>query len=140
MRKLGIALSLLAGVVAIVLAIIMHATHPHLGHTWVLPWSWLNSTKAFTASGTLGGMGIFMIVGGLIMTKWEAIGGIIPILASVYGLAYTFQHQYTRIPLLHWWAAPMILSWLAGICAGYALYGNTAQYGSPERPIEAPRP
>lgn len=142
MRKLAVTLSLLAGVVAIVLAITFHATSPiHNVHGWVTSWKWLDDTKIFSVSGALGGMGIIMIIGGLLIVRWEAVGGIVTILAAIYGLAFVLTHfDPNRIPLLYWWAAPMVLAWLAGICASYVLYDNTAPYGSPERPIEAPRP
>ncbi len=134
MRKATVALSLLAGVVTIVMAVIMHGANQHLGHAWSLGWKWLDDTRALTAVGLMGGMGIVMIVGGLVALRSRAVGGIITVAAAIVGLAFVYSHGVgadpPRVRLLWWWALPLILAWAAGIVAGYSLHGETTPYGA----------
>jgi hypothetical protein len=143
MRKATVALGLLAGVVTIIMAIIMHAAHQHLGHPWSLGWAWLDKTHALSAVGIMGGMGIVMIVGGLVALRSRAIGGIIVVGAAIVGLAYAYNHGVgadpARVRLLWWWAAPLVFAWATGIVAGYSLHGETTPYGA-EKPAAAAPP
>jgi 4-hydroxybenzoate polyprenyltransferase len=92
----------------------------------------------------LAAMGVIMIVGGLLVFWNTAIGGLVVLVPAVVGLVYTYQHQWTRIPLLKTWAAAVILAWLCGILAGYALTREVQPYdeapvnGQPLAPPEPP--
>jgi hypothetical protein len=141
MRKATVALSLLAGAVTIVMAVIMHSAHQHLGHPWSLGWAWLDNTHALSAVGIMGIMGVVMIIGGLVALRSVAVGGIITVGAVIVGLAFVYSHgagaDPPRVRLLWWWAAPLIFAWAAGIVAGYSLHGETTPYGA-EKPPGAP--
>jgi hypothetical protein len=138
MRKATVALSLLAGVVTIVMAVIMHGAHQRLGHQWITGWAWLDDTHAFSAVGIMGGMGIVMIIGGLLALWNRAVGGMIVVGAAIFGLAFIYTRgagaHPPRIRLLWWWAAPLVFAWAAGIVAGYTLHGETTPYGAEKAP------
>ena len=142
MRKATVVLSLLAGVVTIVMAIIMHGAHQHLGHPWTSGWAWLDNTHALSAVGIMGGMGIVMIIGGLVALRSRAVGGMIVVAAAIFGLAFVYTRgagaDPTRIRLLWWWAAPLVFAWAAGIVAGYTLHGETTPYGAEKAPGAPP--
>ncbi|MEE4274470.1 MAG: hypothetical protein V2J16_01180 [Thermoleophilia bacterium] len=133
MRKYAAATGALSGVVAVAAALVMSTQDPILGPPWGHTWGFVAETDllltALSAVGLLFGMGLVMIAGGLVTLKWPAIGGIITVSAAVVGLVYTYTHQWYRMELLTWWAAPVLLCWLAGILAGYALHRETEAYG-----------
>lgn len=131
MRKLTAAAGVLAGIVAIGTAIFMKEMQPVVGLPWDAPgWlDWLADLGAFNAIGWLGGMGLLMIVGGLVALRSPAVGGIVVVGAAVLGLVYVYTHEWYRADLLPYWAAPVLLCWLAGILAGYALHGETEAHG-----------
>lgn len=133
MRKYAAATGALSGVVAVAAALVMSTQDPILGPPWGHTWGFVAETDllltALSAVGLLFGMGLVMIAGGLVTLKSPAIGGIITVSAAVVGLVYTYTHQWYRMELLTWWAAPVLLCWLAGILAGYALHRETEAYG-----------
>ena len=104
----------LAGVSAIALAFYIHSAQPKLGPSWHIG-------ILVTSPRLLAAMGVIMVIGG-VLTLWSpAAGGLLVLVPAVIGLVYCYNHEWTRIPLLEIWAAPMLLGWLAGILAGYAL-------------------
>ena len=133
MRKYAAATGALSGVVAVVIALVMRAQDPILGLPWGHSWGFISGSDflltALSPVGVLFGMGLVMIAGGLITLKSPAIGGIVTVSAAVVGLVFTYTHQWYRVELLTWWTAPVLLCWLAGILAGYALHGETEAYG-----------
>ena len=74
---------------------------------------------------------LIMIIGG-VLTLWSpAAGGLLVLVPAVIGLVYCYNHEWTRLPLLKIWAAPMLLAWLAGILAGYALAKDIPGHDEP---------
>jgi hypothetical protein len=131
MRAFTAAVGVLAGLVAIGTAVYMKSTQPIVGLPWDVPgWlGWLAELGAFNAIGWLGGMGLLMIVGGLVSLRSPAIGGILIVVPAVLGLVYVYTHEWYRVDLLYFWAAPVLLCWLAGILAGYAVHDETEALG-----------
>lgn len=131
MRRLSSAAGVLAGTAAIAAAVYMKQMQPVVGLPWEVPgWlGWLADLGAFNAIGWLGGMGLLMIAGGLVVLKKPAVGGVVVVLAAVLGLVYVYTHEWYRMALLAYWAVPVLLCWLAGILAGYALHEETEAYG-----------
>jgi len=114
----------LAGVSAIALAFYIHSAQPKLGPSWHIG-------ILVTSPRLLAGMGVIMIIGG-ILTLWSpAAGGLLVLVPAVIGLVYCYDHSWTRIPLLKVWAAPVLLGWLCGILAGYALSKDVQAYDEP---------
>ncbi|HZL65558.1 MAG TPA: hypothetical protein VFD50_11535 [Thermoleophilia bacterium] len=115
----------LAGVSAVALAFYIHSAQPKLGPSWHIVGILVTSPRLLAA------MGVVMIIGG-ILTLWSpAPGGLLVLFPAVIGLVYCYNHEWTRIPLLKIWAAPMLLAWLAGILAGYALAKDIPGYDEP---------
>ena len=115
----------LAGVAAIALAFYIHSAQPKLGPSWHIAGILVTSPRLLAA------MGVIMIIGG-ILTLWSpAPGGLLVLVPAVIGLVYCYDHSWTRIPLLKIWATPMLLAWLAGILAGYALAKDIPAYDEP---------
>jgi hypothetical protein len=133
MRKYAAAIGALSGVVAVVTALVMSSQDPVLGPPWGHTWGFVAESDllltALSAVGLLFGMGLVMIAGGIITLKSPAVGGIVTVSAAVVGLVFTYTHQWYRMELLTWWAVPVLLCWLAGILAGYALHRETEAYG-----------
>jgi hypothetical protein len=114
-HKYAALVGVLAGVSAIALAFYIHSAQPKLGPSWHIAGILVTSPRLLAA------MGIVMVIGG-VLTLWSpAGGGLLVLVPAVIGLVYCYNHEWTRIPLLKVWAAPMLLAWLAGILAGYAL-------------------
>lgn len=133
MRTYAAAAGALAGIVAVVTALVMRAEDPILGPPWGHTVGFIADSdlllSALSAAGLLFAMGIVMIAGALITLKSPAIGGVVMVAAAVVGLVFTYTHQWYRMELLTWWAAPVLLCWLAGVLAGYALQRETEAYG-----------
>lgn len=133
MRTYAAAAGALSGVVAVVTALVMRAQDPVLGPPWGHTWGFVADSdlllSALSAAGLLFGMGLVMIAGALLTLKSPAIGGVVMVTAAVVGLVFTYTQQWYRMELLTWWAAPVLLCWLAGILAGYALHRETEAYG-----------
>ena len=112
----------LAGVSAIAMGLYIHSAQPKLGSSWHLAGVLVTSPRLLV------GLGIVMVIGG-VLTLWNpALGGLIVLVSAVIGLVYCYTHTWTRIPLLKIWALPVILGWLAGILAGYALATSVDAY------------
>jgi peptidoglycan biosynthesis protein MviN/MurJ (putative lipid II flippase) len=114
----------LAGVSAIALAFYIHSAQPKLGPSWHIG-------ILITSPRLLAGMGVIMIIGGILMLWSPAPGGLLVLFPAVIGLVYCYNHEWTRIPLLKIWAAPVLLGWLCGILAGYALAKDVEAYDEP---------
>jgi len=114
----------LAGVSAIALAFYIHAAQPKLGPSWHIG-------ILVTSPRLLAAMGVIMVIGG-VLTLWSpAAGGLLVLFPAVVGLVYCYTHTWTRITLLEIWATPMLLAWLAGILAGYALAKDVPAHDEP---------
>jgi len=124
-HKYAALVGVLAGLSAIALAFYIHSSQPKLGPSWHVVGILVTSPRL------LAGMGVIMIIGG-ILTLWSpAAGGLLVLVPAVIGLIYCYNHEWTRIPLLKIWATPMLLAWLAGILAGYALAKDIPAYDEP---------
>jgi hypothetical protein len=124
-HKYAAVVGVLAGVSAIALAFYIHAAQPKLGPSWHIAGILVTSPRLLAA------MGVIMIIGG-ILTLWSpAAGGLLVLIPAVIGLVYCYNHEWTRIPLLKIWATPMLLAWLAGILAGYALAKDVPAHDEP---------
>jgi len=124
-HKYAALVGVLAGVSAIALAFYIHSAQPKLGPSWHIAGILVTSPRLLAA------MGVIMIIGG-ILTLWSpAPGGLLVLVPAVIGLIYCYNHEWTRIPLLKIWATPMLLGWLAGILAGYALAKDVPGYDEP---------
>jgi hypothetical protein len=116
---------ILAGITAIALAFYIHSAQPKLGPSWHIAGILLTSPRLLAA------MGVVMVIGG-VLTFWSpAGGGLLVLVPAVIGLIYCYDHEWTRIPLLKIWAAPMLLAWLAGVLAGYALAKDVPAHDEP---------
>ena len=124
-HKYAALVGVLAGVSAVALAFYIHSAQPKLGPSWHIAGILVTSPRLLAA------MGVIMIIGG-ILTLWSpAPGGLLVLVPAVIGLIYCYNHEWTRIPLLKIWATPMLLGWLAGILAGYALAKDVPGYDEP---------
>lgn len=124
-HKYAALVGVLAGVSAIALAFYIHSAQPKLGPSWHVVGILVSSPRLLAA------MGVVMVIGG-VLTLWSpAGGGLLVLVPAVIGLVYCYNHEWTRIPLLKVWAAPMLLGWLAGILAGYALAKDVPAYDEP---------
>ena len=124
-HKYAALVGVLAGVSAIALAFYIHSAQPKLGPSWHIAGILVTSPRLLAA------MGVVMVIGG-ILTLWSpAPGGLLVLVPAVIGLVYCYNHEWTRIPLLKIWATPMLLAWLAGILAGYALAKDVPGYDEP---------
>ena len=124
-HKYAALVGVLAGVSAVALAFYIHSAQPKLGPSWHIAGILVTSPRLLAA------MGVVMIIGG-ILTLWSpAPGGLLVLVPAVIGLVYCYNHEWTRIPLLKIWATPMLLGWLAGILAGYALAKDVPGYDEP---------
>jgi hypothetical protein len=133
MRRYAAAAATAAGVVALATALYMSVQDPLLGSPWGASWASVKQSQllltALSAVGILFGMGLLMLVAAAVTLRHPAIGGILIVVPAVVGLVYTYTHQWTRVELLSYWAAPLLLCWLGGILAGYALQRETEAYG-----------
>ena len=124
-HKYAALVGVLAGVSAVALAFYIHSAQPKLGPSWHIAGILVTSPRLLAA------MGVVMVIGG-ILTLWSpAPGGLLVLVPAVIGLVYCYNHEWTRIPLLKIWATPMLLAWLAGILAGYALAKDVPGYDEP---------
>ena len=127
----------LAGISAIAMGLYIHSAQPKLGPSWHLAGILVTSPRLLL------GLGIVMVVGG-VLTLWNpALGGLLVLVSAVLGLVYCYTHEWTRIPLLKIWALPVILGWIAGILAGYALAKSVEAYDGPaesDAPASPPTP
>jgi len=115
----------LAGVYAIAMGLYVHSAQPKLGPSWHVVGILVTSPRLLL------GLGIVMVVGG-VLTLWNpALGGLIVLVSAVLGLVYCYTHEWHRLDLLKIWALPVILGWLAGILAGYALAKSVEAYDGP---------
>jgi len=136
--KYAAAIGVLAGLSAIAMGLYIHSAQPRLGPSWHLAGILVTSPRLLL------GLGIVMVVGG-VLTLWNpALGGLIVLVSAVLGLVYCYTHEWHRLDLLKIWALPVILGWLAGILAGYALaksvdaYDGPAEDGLPATPATPP--
>jgi hypothetical protein len=124
-HKWAALMGVLAGISALAMAFYIHSAQPKLGPSWHLAGIVISSPRL------LFGLGLIMVVGG-VLTLWSpALGGLLVLVPAVLGLVYTYDHQYARISLLWVWALPVLLGWLAGILAGYALAKDIPAYDEP---------
>jgi hypothetical protein len=132
--KYAALLGVLAGVSAVAMGLYIHSAQPKLGPSWHL------AGILFTSPRLLLGLGIVMIIGG-VLTLWNpALGGLLVLVPAVIGLVYCYTHQWHRIDLLKIWALPVILGWIAGILAGYALAKSVEAYDGPAEDDAAASP
>jgi hypothetical protein len=118
-------LGVLAGISAIAMGFYIHSAQPKLGPSWDIVGILVTSPRLLL------GIGIIMVVGG-VLTLWSpAGGGLIVLVCAVVGLIYTYTHEWHRIDLLWVWALPVLLGWVAGIMAGYALGRSVDAYDGP---------
>jgi hypothetical protein len=133
MRKPAAFVGILAGVAAVAIALYMSAQDAQLGYPWGVSVGFISDSeyllKALSAAGLMLGMGVVMIAGGLLTLKNVAVGGVMVVAAAVVGLVFTYTHEWHRVDLLYYWAVPLLLCWVAGILAGYALQRETEAYG-----------
>ncbi|MEI6452108.1 MAG: hypothetical protein WCP98_19470 [Actinomycetes bacterium] len=119
------AVGVLAGVSAIAMGLYIHSAQPRLGPSWHVAGILITSPRLLL------GLGIVMVVGG-VLTLWNpALGGLLVLVSAVLGLVYCYTHEWHRLDLLKLWALPVILGWLAGILAGYALAKSVEAYDGP---------
>ena len=128
LRKWAGVVGILAGVVAIIAGLVAHFTAASLGHPWRPIITVFQNTAVFSAVGMLIGMGIIMVIGGLLAFRSALWGGLLVIFPAVIGLIYSYTHAWHRLDLVYYWAAPVVLAWLAGILAGYALAKQIEPY------------
>jgi ABC-type multidrug transport system permease subunit len=121
LRRYAAIVGLLAGVAAVVSGLVAHFTKPNVGYAWRPFITVFHNTAVFSAVGLLIGMGIIMIVGGIVLFRSLLWGGLLVVVPAIVGLAYCFTHEWHRVELLCFWAVPVVLAWVAGILAGYAL-------------------
>jgi ABC-type xylose transport system permease subunit len=120
--KYAALVGVLAGISAIAMGFYIHSAQPKLGPSWHVAGILVTSPRLLL------GLGIVMVIGG-VLTLWNpALGGLLVLVPAVLGLVYCYTHEWTRIPLLKIWALPVILGWLAGILAGYALAKSVEPY------------
>jgi hypothetical protein len=136
--KYAAVVGVLAGISAIAMGLYIHSAQPKLGPSWHF------AGIVFSSPRLLLGLGIVMIVGG-VLTLWRpTAGGLLVLVPAVIGLVYCYTHQWHRTDLLKIWALPVLLGWLAGILAGYALaksvepYDGPAENGIPVSPASPP--
>jgi hypothetical protein len=123
-HKYAALVGVLAGVSAIALAFYIHSAQPKLGPSWHIG-------VLITSPRLLAAMGVVMLIGG-VLTLWSpAGGGLLVLVPAVIGLVYCYNHEWTRLPLLKIWATPMLLAWLAGTLAGYALAKDIPGHDEP---------
>jgi hypothetical protein len=128
LRKWAGLVGVLAGLVAILAGLLAHFRAPVLGHAWRPFIHVLENTAVLSAVGLLIGMGIIMVIGGLVAFRSALWGGLLVILPAVVGLVYSYTHVWHRLDLIKYWAAPVVLAWLCGILAGYALAKSIEPY------------
>lgn len=139
LSKAAAVLGILAGVAAIVAGLYAHYSSPQVifgipGLMWI---------KVDWASGVhqLIGLGIIMVIGGVIAFWRPALGISIVCCAAMIGLIGVYDRgrpvgggdplRSRWMPYLYYWAAPWVLSWISGICAGLSLQKSVKQYDSP---------
>jgi hypothetical protein len=146
LRKWAGLVGVLGGLVAILSGLLAHFREPMLGYPWRPFITVFENTAVFSAVGMLIGMGIIMVVGGLLAFRSALWGGLLVIFPAVVGLVYCYTHAWHRLDLIAYWAAPVVLAWLSGIFAGYALAKSIEPYDiepeddKPYRPHEGATP
>ena len=146
LRKWAGLVGVLGGAVAIATGVYAHFAAPALGHPWRPFIDVLENTAVFSAVGILIGTGIIMVVGGVIAFRSALWGGLLVIFPAVVGLIYCYTHEWHRLDLIAYWAAPVVLAWLSGILGGYALAKSIEPYDiepeedKPYRPHEGATP
>ena len=134
MRTYAAVVGMLAGVAAIGMGLYIHAAQPKLGPSWHVIGILVTSPRLLL------GLGIVMIVGGVLTLCNPAVGGVIVLAAAVLGLVYSYTHEWHRFALLKVWAPAVVLAWIAGILAGYALAQTVKAYDEPPVYDEDPAP
>lgn len=125
MRRYAAAVGVLAGISAIAMGLYIHSAQPKLGPSWDVAGVLVTSPRLLL------GLGIVMVVGGVLTLRSPALGGLIVLVSAVVGLIYCYTHEWHRIDLLTVWALPVILGWIAGILAGYAMANSVEAYDGP---------
>jgi len=140
-RTLATTLAVIAGIVAIALAFYIHGSHP-----WAVGGVWKIAGVAISAQRLLAGLGVVMIVGGLVVQRSRAIGGIVVAAAVVVALCLIYKHTNFRMTNVRVWAAPVVLAVLSAVFAGLALKAETEPVGREQLgmplappPVEEPR-
>ena len=77
-------------------------------------------------------MGLLMIVGGLLVQRSRAIGGILVAAAVVIALCLIYKHADFRTTNVWVWSAPIVLAVLAAVFAGLALKAEVEPVGRPK--------
>ena len=84
-------------------------------------------------------MGLLMIVGGLVVQRSRAIGGILVAAAVVIALCLIYKHPDFRTTNVWVWSAPIVLAVLAAVFAGLALKAEIEPVGRPSSPRRSRR-
>ncbi len=85
----------------------------HSRHPWAVGGVWQIGGVAVSAQRLLRAMGLLMIVGGLVVLRSRAIGGILVAAAVVIALCLIYRHADFRTTNVRVWAAPIVLAVLA---------------------------
>ena len=140
-RTLATSLAIVAGVVAIALAFYIHSSHP-----WAVGGVWKIAGVAVSAQRLLAAMGLLMIVGGLLVQRTRAVGGVLVAAAVVIALCLIYKHTDFRTTNVWVWSAPIVLAVLSAVFAGLALKAEVEpvgreMVGTPlvPPPVEEPR-
>ncbi len=124
---LSTTLAVVAGTVAIGLAVYVHSRHP-----WAVGGVWKMAGVAVSAQRLLAAMGLLMIVGGLVVRRSRAIGGVLVAAAVVIALCLIYRHADFRTTNVWVWSAPIVLAVLAAVFAGLALKAEVEPIGRPK--------
>jgi hypothetical protein len=135
-RTLSTLLAIAAGVVAIALGVYIHSRHP-----WAVGGNWHIAGVVVSPQRLLAALGLLMIVGGLVVLRSRAAGGILVAGAIVIALCLIYKHADFRMTNIRVWAGPVVLGLLSSMCAGLALEDEIVPVGAvpvSAAPVAAP--